>query len=164
MDDLVTTRLLLHPMSITEAEHVVAGVPGDSDRWADGYPSAGVLAGARGFLSTCAAAGGDPRPFGAYQLLRREDGLAIGGLGFHGAPDEDGCVAIGYGLIPSAHGQGYASEAVRALLALARAHDITAVTGNTTHDNVPSQRVMTAVGMQLVEDDGRLKHYRISMR
>lgn len=148
-------------MSVREAERVVAGEPDDGARWAPGYPSAGAQAGARGYLNTCATLG-DPRPFGAYEIRRREDGHAIGALGFHGPADENGRVTIGYGLIPSAQGQGYASEAVRALLAFARAQGVSSVEGDTHHDNIASQHVMTAVGMRLVGEDEQLKHYKIS--
>jgi RimJ/RimL family protein N-acetyltransferase len=161
MVDLVTARLVLHPMSVIEAERVAAGEPDDGARWAPGYPAEGDVAGAKGFLSTCANTG-DPQPLGAYQIRLREDGHAIGGLGFHGPADENGNVTIGYGLIPSARGKGYASEALRALLAFARAHGITCVQGGTTHDNIASQHVMTTVGMRLVAEDGQLKHYKIA--
>jgi RimJ/RimL family protein N-acetyltransferase len=161
MGDLVTARLVLHPMSVIEAERVVAAEPNDGARWAPGYPPEGDVAAAREFLSICANTG-DPQPFGAYQILRREDGHAIGGLGFRGAADENGSVTIGYGLIPSARGKGYASEALRGLLLFARAHGIACVEGDTTHDNTSSQHVMTAVGMRLVAEDERLKHYKIT--
>ncbi|MFJ9519653.1 GNAT family N-acetyltransferase [Kitasatospora sp. NPDC101801] len=157
--DLLTARLLLHPMTVAEAEQVVAGENGGA-AWAPGYPDAGDLSGARRFLNTCAESG-DPQPFGAYEIRRREDGVVVGGLGFHGAPDRTGTVTIGYGLVPSVRGQGYATEAVRALLALARSRGVAAVEGDTDLGNVGSQRVMTAVGMRLVREDERLKYYRI---
>lgn len=161
MDDLVTARLILHPLSVTEAEQVVAGEPGGGVRWAPGYPADGDVTGARNFLSVCASTG-NPQPFGAYEIRRREDGQAIGGLGFHGAPDEHGSVTIGYGLISSVRGKGYASEALRGLLLFAREHGITCVVGDADHDNAASQRVMASVGMELVAEDGRLKHYKIA--
>jgi RimJ/RimL family protein N-acetyltransferase len=148
-------------MSVIEAKLVVAGEPEDGSRWAPGYPSDGDIVGARGFLNICANAG-DPQPFGAYVIRRREDRHAIGGIGFKGRADENGGVSIGYGLIPSARGQGYASEALRALLAFARGRGISCVEGDTTHDNVASQHVMTAAGMRLVAEDERLKYYRIA--
>ena len=89
MDDLVTARLVLHPMSVSEAERVLAGDPDDGARWAPGYPTEGDGFAARRFLSTCASTG-DPQPFGNYEIRRREDGIAIGGVGFHGMPDENG--------------------------------------------------------------------------
>lgn len=139
----------------------MAGEPDSSARWVPEYPTEGDVAGAKRFLSVYASTGG-PEPFGAFEIRRREDGYAIGGLGFHGPPDHDGSVTIGYGLVPSAQGKGYASEALRALLAFARARGITCVRGDTDHDNIASQHVMTAVAMRLVAEDERLKYYEIT--
>ncbi|QIQ07298.1 GNAT family N-acetyltransferase [Streptomyces liangshanensis] len=161
MEDLVTERLVLHPLSVMEAERVAAGEPDGEDRWAPGYPADGDMVGARRFLTTCAITG-DPQPFGAYEIRRREDGRAVGGLGFHGAPDEDRAVTIGYGLIPSAQGRGYASEALRELLRFARSRGITRVDGDADHDNVASHRVMGAAGMRLVSEDAELRYFRIT--
>ncbi|MFI5758548.1 GNAT family N-acetyltransferase [Streptomyces sp. NPDC051569] len=161
MDDLVTERLVLHPLSAVEAERVAAGEPEDGDRWAPGYPAEGDMVGARRYVTTCAITG-DPRPFGAYEIRLREDGRAVGGLGFHGAPDEDLRVSIGYGLIPSARGRGYASEALRGLLEFARESGIARVEGDADRENTASQRVMTAAGMRLFAEDEELKYYRIA--
>ena len=145
-------------MSVDEAEQVVAGDPDDATRWAPGYLD---VSGAKGFLHR-AAKSGDPQPFGNYQIRRREDGYPIGGIGFFGPADEHGSVTIGYGLAPSARGKGYASEALRELLGFARAHGVASVEADTSRDNIASQRVMTAVGMQLIAEDEQLKYYRIT--
>ncbi|MFG2888325.1 GNAT family N-acetyltransferase [Streptomyces sp. NPDC048248] len=159
MGDLVTARLLIHPLNAAEAERVLTGIPDDAARWAPGYPAEGDASAARRFLRTCASTG-DPQPFGTYVIRRREDGRAIGGVDFHGRPDENGSVTIGYGLISSAHGKGYASEALRALLTFARAQGVSSVHGDTGRENFASQHVMTAVGMRLVAEDDRLRYYR----
>ncbi|WP_244419670.1 GNAT family N-acetyltransferase [Streptomyces hygroscopicus] len=160
MDDLVTARLILHPMSVVEAERMVAGTPRDSDRWPPGYPAEGEVKSAEDFLNRCAHSG-NSQPFGPYEIRRRADGQAIGGLGFHGPPDDSGCVTIGYGLIPSTRGSGYASEALRELLLFARARGITRVKGDADHDNIASQRVMTAAGMLPAGEDERVKYYEV---
>ncbi|MFF1924555.1 GNAT family N-acetyltransferase [Streptomyces sp. NPDC058221] len=161
MSDLATPRLLLRPMTASDAEHVVAGRPPDGVRWAAGYPSPGERAAATRFLGTCADTG-DPSPFGSYEIRLREGGQpVIGGLGFHAAPDEDGHVTIGYGLVPSVRGKGYASEALRALLRFTRDRGIVCVHGDTDLDNIASQRVMVAAGMRLAKEDALLKHYRL---
>lgn len=41
-------------------------------------------------------------------ILHQADQVAIGGIGFHGPPDEAGMVEIGYNIIPAYEGQGYA--------------------------------------------------------
>ncbi|WP_037577585.1 GNAT family N-acetyltransferase [Phaeacidiphilus oryzae] len=164
MDAFRTARLLLHPLSPDEAERLVAGVPGAGEEWAPGYPPEGDIRAASAFLRTCAEEG-DPWPFGVYQIRLLGDGRAIGGIGFHGAPDAEGWVTVGYGLVPSARGNGFASEALRALLRFAREHGVSGVHGDTEPGNLPSQRVMTAAGMspQPVgrEPDGLL-HYAVA--
>lgn len=160
MDDLVTPRLVLHPMTVGEAEDVVAGRPNDGASWAPGYPGDGDVFAAKRLLATVETTG-DPRPFGNYEIRRREDGQAIGGVGFHGRPDANGTVTIGYGLVPAAQGKGYASEALRALLALARASGVARVRGDADLDNVASQRVMLAVGMRPTGEDERVRNFEI---
>jgi len=159
MGELVTARLLLHPMTVSDAERVVAGGPDAG--WAPGYPTEGDVMAAKRYLGACADRG-DPQPFGNYEIRRREDGRAIGGLGFHGPVDAAGSVTIGYGLVPSARGQGYASEALRGLLLFAREHGVTTVKGDADHDNVASHRVMTAAGMRPVGEDDRVRYFAIS--
>lgn len=161
MTDLVTERLVLHPMTVGEAERVVAGEPESGDPWAPGYPTDGDVFAARRFLGTCASTG-DPQPFGTYEIRRREDGRAIGGLGFHAPPDANGGVTIGYGVIPSAQGQGYATEALRGLLQLARAQGIACVKGDADHDNTASQHVMIAAGMRPAGQDERVRYFEIT--
>ncbi|NGO71162.1 GNAT family N-acetyltransferase [Streptomyces boncukensis] len=162
MDDLVTERLTLHPMSLAEAGRVAAGRPADGDRWAPGYPAAADVEGARHFVSSWATHG-DPRPYGSYEIRRRADGAAIGGTGFNRPPDGDGTVTIGYGLIPAERGKGYAAEALRALLRFARECGLTSVRGDADLDNVASQRVMAAVGMRCMGEDERVRYYEIAL-
>ncbi|WP_097946408.1 GNAT family N-acetyltransferase [Streptomyces sp. ms115] len=161
MGDLMTERLVLHPISVDEAEQMAAGEPDADARWEQGYPTEGDVRVARHFLERCASTG-DPQPFGPYVIRRRSDHRAIGGMGFHGPPDEHGSVTIGYGLVPSAQGKGYASEALRALLPFARNQGVTSVKGDADHDNTASQHVMTAAGMRQVGGDERVKYYAMS--
>ncbi|MEU5717062.1 GNAT family N-acetyltransferase [Streptomyces sp. NPDC020403] len=163
MDNLSTTRLILHPLTAAEAaavEHGDEKKPPAGAKWAPGYPTAGDRYGAHRFLETCEGIGGS-QPFGPYEIRLRSNGLAIGGAGFHGRPDAAGQVTVGYGLVHSARGRGYASEALRALLAFARSQGVVSVKGDADLDNIGSHRVMASAGMRLVAVDDRLKHYRV---
>lgn len=163
MADLVTERLVLHLLDVAEAQRVAARRPDPGDRWEPGYPEAGDVSGAVRFLAAHADTG-DPGRFGVYEIRRRADGRTIGGIGFHGVPDEDLSVTVGYGLVAAARGQGYASEALRELLRLARSSGVATVRGDANLDNVASQRVMAAAGMRLMAEDGQLRYYRIDYR
>ncbi len=160
MNELVTGRLRLRPVGVLEARCVLAGVPGPASTWAPGYPTTGDIISVGGYLEYWAAIG-DPRLFGPYQLVRAEDGLVIGGAGFHGPPDHDGEVEVGYGVIPAARRHGYATEALRALLTFAQAHGVTAVRGAADRANQASHRVMIGAGMTFLAEDHDHQHYEV---
>lgn len=162
MNHLVTDRLRLRTISPAEARNVAAGVPGTDSRWAAGYPTANDIVAVGGYLEHRAAVG-DLWPFGHYQLLRRADGLTIGGVGFHGPPGEDLSVSVGYGVIPAARRNGYATEALCALLAFASSRGVALVRGRADLANDASQRVMTGAGMALVAEDRTTRHYAITL-
>ncbi|ANK85183.1 MULTISPECIES: GNAT family N-acetyltransferase [unclassified Rhizobium] len=65
--------------------------------------------------------------FGFLAILERESGKFIGEAGFLEArrdmePSIEGTMEIGWALMPAAHGRGYATEALTALIGWAEAH------------------------------------------
>ena len=134
---------------------------GPNDSWAPDFPFDGDI-GAIGMFLRASAISGEQRPFGFYRISRLEDGLAIGGIGFKGAP-LDGCVEIGYGLAQSARGNGYAAEAIQALLLVARGYGVTKVIATTTLENIASQRSLIKVGFRLVDTDSELCHFEVRL-
>jgi RimJ/RimL family protein N-acetyltransferase len=86
-----------------------------------------------------------------------ERGLAVGRAGFHGPPDSDGMVEVGYSIDPQFRRQGYARAALRALLARAQAEpDVRTFRATISPDNVASRDLVLAHGLVEVgeqEDD-----------
>lgn len=142
-------RLTLQGVTPAAAYDLAAGGDGGF-AWAEGGPYQGTRDAASMLLKAYEA--GVHRPeWGVFTLVRREDGRAVGGMGFHGAPDEDGRVEIGYDLVESARGHGHATEALRALSAWALARDeVTSVFATTEPDNTASQAVLTRAGFTRV--------------
>jgi predicted acetyltransferase len=84
------------------------------------------------------------------------DGAFCGTIGFRwqpGTPDlPPHCLGhIGYAVVPWKRGRGYATQALRDLLPLARLEGLPYVELTTDQDNLPSQRVIEANGGVLVE-------------
>ncbi|WP_432080856.1 GNAT family N-acetyltransferase [Streptomyces sp. WAC 04229] len=151
-------RLTLQGVTPAAATDLAAGGDGGFE-WVDGGPFQGTRDAAGMLLK--AYEGGVHRPeWGVFALVRREDGRAVGGMGFHGPPDEDGRVEIGYDLAEAARGHGYATEALRALSAWALARDeVTSVFATTEPANVASQAVITRAGFTRVAgDEGQLAY------
>jgi len=152
MTDLFTPRLVLHPVDVAEGERIATRNAGDGDRWAADFPQQGDIMSVTAFLRRTAD-DGEQRPFGFYRISRASDGAAIGGLGFKGKP-EDGRVEIGYGLAPSARGNGYAAEAVTALLVVATGHGVDRVVAATDPANTASQRTLERAGFTRQGNEG----------
>lgn len=160
--DTLTERLVLHPFSVEEAERVLAGTPGEEYRWEGGYPFADELDVVRMFLSIVEEQG-DPAPFGPYIVRRIDDGAAIGGIGFFGAPSAAGVVEFGFGLVPGVRGMGFATEAVLGALGIAAQNGATLARADTAPDNISAQRVLLKAGMSEVSRDDDTVLFEIAL-
>jgi [ribosomal protein S5]-alanine N-acetyltransferase len=92
-----------------------------------------------------------------WLVIRGETQEAVGSVAFAGPPDHDGAVLIGYAMYPAFEGRGYATEAVRAMIAWAFAQPgVRQVRALAPVWNTPALRVAENVGMRPVaseEDD-----------
>lgn len=148
---LTTPRLTLHSLTLEEWAAVAEGRSVDA---AMDYPTEGDLIVASLIASGQWAAG----EWGPLQVRRREDGLAIGGVGCKGAPDDDGRVEIGYGIAESARGCGYATEAVCGLVGWLRDRDVGEVMAECDEGNAASIAVLRRCGfVESSRDDGLVR-------
>ena len=90
-----------------------------------------------------------------------QDGLVVGECGWFGPPDEDGEVEIGYGLTPSARGQGLGTASVALLLDWVRARGARTVRAEVLPGNLPSLRLLAGLGFT---DIGERAGHRILVR
>lgn len=88
-----------------------------------------------------------------FAILRHAPGgrTLIGSVGYKGPPTDDGMVEVGYGIVRDQHRLGYASEALRGLLARAfAAPGVTRVTAETYPELVGSIGVLRKCGFRLI--------------
>ncbi len=82
----------------------------------------------------------------AIWMIEQKDGTHIGELCFKGL-DLNGVAEIGYGISEEYQCQGFATEAVKAVLAWAfQNQKVTAVEAETDAENTPSKRVLEKCG------------------
>lgn len=142
--DIYSERIVLHPLYAEEAARIVAGRPLPGDAWHPEYPFVDELDPLRS-LARRSAAEVDP-VFGMYMIRTRDDGLAVGGIGFFGPPDADGVVEVGYGLVEAARGRGIATDALRMMVNKARRSGALRMVADTNVDNTASRRVLERAG------------------
>jgi RimJ/RimL family protein N-acetyltransferase len=93
-------------------------------------------------------------------LVDDQTGEVVGGAGFHGAPDADGMVEVGYGVDPAYRRRGYARAALLLMLERARQHPaVRTLRVTVSPDNVASlglvaQLPFVEVGEQWDDEDG----------
>lgn len=112
-----------------------------------------------GVLRRHAAASEDTECFGVWVMIEGEDGSVVGDVGFHGPPDDAGTIEIGYSVIPSRRGHGYAAEAAGGLVQWALFQpSIRTIVAGCAPDNVPSVRTLERVGFrQTGEANGEMR-------
>ena len=123
----------------------------DGKLWVDDYPTEGDMMIAN--LSLLAQPGSPQQAYMLFTLRSRSNGRAIGGIGFKGEHiDGDFCaiefrpMEIGYGLAESVHGQGFGTEAVAGVIAIARERGITQLCAETDLPNMASQKILVRNG------------------
>ncbi|MGW0711371.1 GNAT family N-acetyltransferase [Streptomyces sp. NPDC002643] len=149
-------RLVLQGVHPAAAEDLAKGGTGGFE-WIEGGPIEGTRSGAT-ILAKAYRAGVHRAEWGMFALVRKDDGLAVGALGYHGVPDEEGRVEIGYDLVEGARGHGYMTEALRALAEWCRERarergDVRSLFAVVDKVNTASQGVVTRAGFAQVSDD-----------
>ena len=93
-------------------------------------------------------------------ILDEKQRLAVGRAGYHGPPDEDGMVELGYVVVPEHRRKGYARAALEALLErAAREPQVRVVRATIRPDNTASSDLVkqygfVEVGEQEDDEDG----------
>ena len=153
-----TPRLVLQGVDPAQAEMLAVGrcpLPCAVD-----YPHEDTSAAARLLRQSIEVDNWVPG-FGMYLIIRREDGLVVGDIGFHTPPDERGAAEVAYGVAPSARNRGLASEALEALTRWAHAHGCATVVAEVEPDNTASLKVLARCGYLPLHSPGpwiRLRH------
>ncbi|HET8994800.1 MAG TPA: GNAT family N-acetyltransferase [Rhodococcus sp. (in: high G+C Gram-positive bacteria)] len=154
---LITERLVMRVWSTAE----IAAVSNNHRRafWAEDFPSEGdsVIAG---------VIDGQPSgPDHSHRLIvEREGGLVVGSISLLWPPSE-GVVEIGYGVVASRRGLGYASEATRAMVELALATPLVhTVSAEVELSNPASVRVLEKAGMLRCGEDSAVARYATAPR
>lgn len=157
--DLSTDRLVLRSWTTAEVTAVVDGAR--QAHWADDFPAEGdqVIVGLFGEFPAWLGR------YGHRQVIERSSGLLVGSIGLFWPPS-DGVLEIGYGIVPSRRGRGYAPEAIRALAEFAcTSAEVHTVFAKVELSNQPSVRVLEKAGFALWDRDTTTNtaRYRVAL-
>ena len=142
MNSIEAERLVLRPIYRPVARMLLDGGVPRGLSFAPGYPSQFSLE----VMESVVEAGG-PGRFGPYFMIRKADRMIVGEIGCS-IGGTRGTGKVGYTVVEPCWGQGYATEALRALLDHVLAEpDMRRVVAETMVHNIASRRVMEKAGM-----------------
>ncbi|HYC33973.1 MAG TPA: GNAT family N-acetyltransferase [Gemmatimonadales bacterium] len=96
----------------------------------------------------------DEAPWWNWLIAREDTGEAVGAVALGGPPDSTGAVLLGYAVYPEHEGHGFATEAVRGMVAWAFTQPgVREVRALAPVWNTPALRVAENVGMRPVASD-----------
>lgn len=102
--------------------------------------------------------------WGVWLVFRQEDEQFIGDIGFKGKP-QDGVVEIGYGILKEAQNNGYATEAVEALINWAfSTRMVEKILAECLRNNIPSIRVLEKLSMMKTEEDEQMIYWERNLQ
>ncbi|MEU2039312.1 GNAT family N-acetyltransferase [Nocardia niwae] len=156
--DLLTDRLILRSWTAAAAAAVLD--EGRHAAWAADFPAegdrviAGLLPARPHWLG----------PYGHRLVVERDSRLVVGSIGLFWPP-ADGELEIGYGIVASRRGRGYATEATVALTAHAfTAPGVRVVRAEVELSNPPSVRVLEKAGFEQVSSADGIARFRVTSR
>lgn len=103
------------------------------------------------------------RGWGVWLAIRQDNGKPVGDLGFKGKPAADGNVEVGYGIVSEEQGQGFATEAVSALIDWAfNFGETKKAIAECLRDNTASIKVLQKLGMAQTGNDLGMIYWELS--
>lgn len=105
-----------------------------------------------------------PTGFEFWMIIKKENMTIIGDIGFHGQPDDDGEVEIGYGLIEDERRKGYTFEALQAMINWAKKQDnVKSIIADCLIENVSSACILGKVGFKEIKRDEKMIYWKLTV-
>jgi len=96
-----------------------------------------------------------------WEIILKEEHVAIGGIGFAGYPDVEGKSMVGYGLDMRYYSRGYGTEALASFLHWGFGNqDLKCIVADTPLSNIPSQKLLLKDGVCEVSRGEELIHWQ----
>jgi [ribosomal protein S5]-alanine N-acetyltransferase len=150
-----TKRLLIKPLTEEELRKHIDS-PGDlakeldltfSQSLAENEMKEAIL---MDFLPNIADPSKDPHFYTLWIVIEKSEKAIIGGICFHGEPNERGETEIGYGTDYSYRNRGYMTETITGLIEWVRQYkkDVKFITAETERSNISSVKVLEKNGFE----------------
>lgn len=101
-----------------------------------------------------------PTGFETWMIVDKNNNKIIGDIGFHGKPNENGEVEVGFGLIEHERGKGFGSESLNAIMDWLKLQEsVKVIKAECLISNKPSARILEKAGLKEVNRDDELIYW-----
>jgi len=157
VSNIVTERLILMPMTLSMIHALLHGrkevFEAHGISFHKDWPRQDTLD-VLEFLKDVMKNAEEASGFDVWMVIRKDGMLVVGDAGFKGAPDENGRIEIGFGLVEEVQKQGYGYEVAQALLDWAsRQENVRVIAADSLLYNIGSMKVLTRCGMKEIRRD-----------
>ncbi len=163
MNNIVTDRLIIIPMTYSM---VCAVLGGDNKKFMESgvnfngkWPLKDTLD-ILNFIKDGMNKNDEIDGFDVWMIVKRENMTVIGDAGFKGAPNENGEIEIGFGLIEEEQNRGYGYETASALINWAlQQNGVSVIKADCLIDNSASINLLKKCGMREIGRDAELIYW-----
>jgi ribosomal-protein-alanine N-acetyltransferase len=101
--------------------------------------------------------------FTTWEIILKDENVAVGGIGFSGLPNEEGKSMAGYGLDMRYYGRGIATEALHAMISWGfKNSGLKTIIADTPVHHIASQRVLLKNNFAETSRDEALIHWYLN--
>ncbi|MDS0524705.1 GNAT family N-acetyltransferase [Clostridium sp. SHJSY1] len=103
-----------------------------------------------------------PTGFETWMIVDTVNKKVIGDIGFHGRPDKNGQVEVGFGLVEHERGKGFGVEALNSIMNwLNDQESVNIIKAECLIDNKPSATILKKAGFKEVNRDDELIYWEL---
>ncbi len=103
-----------------------------------------------------------PTGFETWMIVDKNNKKIIGDIGFHGEPNKNGEVEVGFGLVEDERGKGFGSESLDAIMAWLKLQEsVNIIKAECLIGNKPSARILEKAGLKEVNRDEDLIYWEL---
>ena len=106
----------------------------------------------------------DPHFYTMWIVIEKSEKAIIGGICFHGEPDEKGEVEIGYGTDSGYRNKGYMTEIISGMIQWTRDNKkVKSITAETDNTNISSIKVLEKNAFKLIQENDNSVFLRLGL-
>ncbi len=163
IEKLVTDRLILIPYNYEICKNFIANNFSDLEKLGlkkgNGWPDVDVRDTLPRILNNLLKVE-SPTGFESWMIIKNQSLEIIGDAGFKGFNVENENIDIGYGIIESERRNGYAREAIKALLSWAFTNSfLKEITASCLIDNISSINILKQLNFIEIKTEGKMRYW-----